>query len=133
MKAKEWVATLQRVPESELPVEEKFVDFIKDFAEETQQLVTIRTKFSKPESKFSASEGAVKEQRNKFQSICKLFPSLTIDLFDFIVEKAIPGWKQMVEAQQKKEQQEKLAAEKSFRNDGRKFANKKKDRMRFGT
>ncbi len=119
MKAKEWVAKLQSVPESEQPVEERFADFIKGYGDETAALVTERTKFSKPESKFSASEGAVKEQRNKFNVICNSVTALKAEMFDAILEKAFPEWKQMVEAQKKQQQKKKEQEDRP--NEGRKF------------
>src|SRR6185437_1944410 len=105
MKAKEWVAKLQNVPEpeSEQPVEERFASFIDEYGKEIVDLVEFRTKFSKPESRFSASEGAVREQREKFRVICNSFPALT-GLFDPILEKVFPEWKKMLESHQKQQQ-----------------------------
>jgi hypothetical protein len=127
MKAKEWVAKLQNLPESEQPVEEKFADFLKEYGEETATLVAERTKFSKPESKFSASEGAVREQRNKFQSICGSVTALKVEMFDAVLDKAFPEWKKMVEAQQKKQQQQKKKEDDDHK-DGRRFGNRNRRR-----
>jgi hypothetical protein len=120
MKAKEWVAKLQQVPEAELPVEERFAEFLKEYGEETAKLVADRTKTSKPESRLGAADGAVREQRNKFRSICSSFPTLTDAMFDAILSAACPDYLKWVAAAQKKTEEDKKKTEKQDVADYRK-------------
>jgi len=104
MKAKEWVAKLQQVStEGDVPVEERYAEFLKEYGEETANLLAERTKTSKPESRLPAAEGAVREQRNKFRSICAV-PLLTDALFDGLLATACPDYLKWVEAAKKKAQ-----------------------------
>jgi hypothetical protein len=125
MKAKDWVAKLQTVPESELPVEERFADFFKEYGEETAKLVADRTKTSKPETRLPAAEGAVREQRSKFRSICSSFPALNDALFDGILNSAVPDYQKWVQAAQKKADAAKAQEDVDTYRKGRRRNNKK--------
>lgn len=92
MKAVEWVGKFQNVEVAEI---------LAEYGKETADLVAVRTKTSKPETKLSAMEGAIKEQYNKFRSICQKVPALTENMFGDLVNAMIPEYNQLKQQSQK--------------------------------
>jgi hypothetical protein len=92
MKAKEWAKVFKDNTE----------DFCKVYAEETARVVAERTKGSgiitlandkKIDSKLTATDGAIREQRQKWGAICRALgeaSSLTTEMFDNAVLTQLP-------------------------------------------
>lgn len=97
MKAKEWAAKLEAGTTQE--------EMLKEFGQETAELVAARTKTSTPESKLPAAEGAVREQQNKFRAICQKVPALNEAKFNELLAEAVPNYaKWQAEAEKKKKE-----------------------------
>jgi hypothetical protein len=101
MKAKEWVGTYKPGDEGAL---------LNAFAEETQKLVLDRTKNSgtiklkdkEINTAAAATQGAIREQRQKWLAVCSKLPTLTPEMFDEAIAKAYQP--KPVEAQQPEEE-----------------------------
>lgn len=83
MKSKDWAKRFES---------EDLVQVVGDFALETRELVEARTKFSTKEDKGKAKpslqpaiDGALREQRQKWQAVCNLVPALAGTTFDKIL------------------------------------------------
>jgi hypothetical protein len=98
-KASEWAGKFLDAPvtDDQSP-EVRYAGVLKEYGEETAKLFAERTKNSKPDSKFPAAEGAIREQKNKFRSICSRVPGLTNDIFEKMLDVAVPEYKQLVAA-----------------------------------
>lgn len=84
MKAKDWAQKFLTVgiDNKELTCE--------DFAKETAELIAERTKNSHPLTVNAATEGALREQRQKWRAICKSVLWLRETAFDEIVAAFLP-------------------------------------------
>jgi hypothetical protein len=84
MKAKEWAAKLAESPDSRDETLKAFVEEIGTVAKQRGGSV-------------NAVEGAVREQRAKWQAVCRENPSVAPDLFESILETYGPDYKKAVE------------------------------------
>ena len=84
MKAKEWAAKLAESPDSRDETLKAFVEEIGTVAKQRGGSV-------------NAVEGAVREQRSKWQAICREEPSVTPALFESLLETYGPDYKKAVE------------------------------------
>ncbi len=104
MKAKEWADKFRAVPatEEDVTAEIRYADVLAEFTKEIADLVAARTKGSTPETKYGAAEGAVREQQNKFRSICTNVPALAGVVYDALVGVAVPDFLKWKAAAEKK-------------------------------
>ena len=89
MKAKQWAERFSTADgQDQLDV------LLKAYAEETAELIAARSKNSgtivlekdkKLDTKPTAIEGAVREQRQKWQAVCRQHGSLSTDYFDTVI------------------------------------------------
>lgn len=93
MKAVEWLAKLQ-----ESGVDQKTV--LEEFGKETADLVAARTANSNSNTKFFAAQGAIREQKQKFTSFSQKI-GLAANVFDKIIDAAIPDFRKMEEDSKK--------------------------------
>ena len=84
MKAKEWAAKLAESPDSRDETLRAFVEEIGTVAKQRG-------------GSASAVEGAVREQRAKWQAVCREDPSVTPALFESLLETYGPDYKKAVE------------------------------------
>ena len=84
MKAKEWAAKLAEAPGSRDETLKAFVEEIGAVAQQRGGSV-------------SAVEGAVREQRAKWQAVCREDPSVAPGLFESLLETYGPDYKRAVE------------------------------------
>jgi hypothetical protein len=85
MKAKEWAAKLSESPDSRDETLKAFVEEIGTVAQQRGGSV-------------SAVEGAVREQRSKWQAVCREDPSVAPGLFESLLETYGPDYKKAEEA-----------------------------------
>lgn len=85
-KAREWVEVFNKVTSAE-----EAAVVLSSYADETKELIAQRTKNSKPESKKGAMDGALREQKQKFQAICRAVPNFIPEMFDGMVAHHITG------------------------------------------
>jgi len=127
MKAKEWAEKFKAITEGDTPA--RYADLLKEFGTETAELVAARTKTSQPESRFPAADGAIREQKSKFRSLCGCgIPGLTVEMFDQLLVTAVPDyfvWQK--EAQKKAEKPKQEDDAKNYRNRGRHYSRKKEN------
>ena len=116
MKAKEWIAKFEAIPISEQSVEERFAEALNEYGEETAKLVAARTKTSTPSSKFSAAEGAVREQQSKFRAVAAKVGGLNDTVFENMLNKAIPEYSMWRAAASQKKTQEVVDDVKEYKN-----------------
>jgi len=100
MKSYEWAQKFSMSPPSDGTIEERYAEVLKEYGAETLKLLEDRTKFSK--NKFPAAQGAIKEQKNKFRSICGLVPNLTEAMFENVVDQYVPTFRYLEQAECKK-------------------------------
>lgn len=79
-KAFEWAAKFVKVN-----TVEDWAAILKEYEEETKSLIDLRTKNSKDQYRAAAIDGAIREQRQKFLSICKSAPYINVEMFDKLV------------------------------------------------
>ena len=85
MKAKEWAAKLKDSPETRDETLKAFVEEIGAVAKQRGGSV-------------NAIEGAVREQRTKWQAVCREYPDVAATTFDSLLETHGPDYKKAVEA-----------------------------------
>jgi hypothetical protein len=99
-------------------------ELLQAYGEETAKLVADRTKTSQPESKLPAAQGAIREQKNKFRSLCGMVPSLNESMFDALVYSAIPDFRNW--EQEAKKLKDSPSKQDDYRGKGRKYNNKRR-------
>jgi hypothetical protein len=89
MKAKQWAKKFNSVN-----TPEEIETLLQEYAAETGELIMLRTKNSgtivldkekKIDTKPTAIEGAIREQRQKWQSVCRQCNNLSMDYFDHVI------------------------------------------------
>jgi hypothetical protein len=95
MKAKDWAAKFQAVPASEQPALEKYADLLKEFGIETAELMNNRTRASKDASLFPAADAAIREQKQKWSSLCGHVSDLKLEMFDAMLDIYCPSYRKM--------------------------------------
>ena len=110
LKSKEWAVKFAPAGDGKLFDKKLLDEVLTEYALETRELIDARTKNSKPESKAAASDGALREQKQKFLAVSNQVKWLLPEFFDEMVVTHLNDTKTLVDkwkASTKKKEEDK--------------------------
>lgn len=121
MKAVEWADKFKAATTED---ETKLV--LEEYGVETAELAATRSKTSSDIGRYSAMDGAINEQRNKFKAVISRVPTLTLVQFEALLDVHVKEYFVAKTVFEKaKAAKEKAGNDPKNGNDGRKFHNGK--------
>jgi hypothetical protein len=81
LKSKDWAAKLEQCADGDA-----INEVLKAYVDETEKLIVERTRYSKPETRGAALEGAYREQNQKWLSVISKVKSVNLPEFDALLD-----------------------------------------------